>query len=38
MVFDVIRAANGPLSAYDILDRIKPSRPAHRSTHNLSRP
>lgn len=27
MVFDVIRAANGPLSAYDILDRIKPSRP-----------
>lgn len=27
MVFDVIRAANGPLSAYDILDRLKPIRP-----------
>jgi Fur family transcriptional regulator, zinc uptake regulator len=27
MVFDIIRAANGPLSAYDILDRLKPTRP-----------
>lgn len=27
MVFAVIRSANGPLSAYDILDRLKPSRP-----------
>jgi Fur family transcriptional regulator, zinc uptake regulator len=27
LVFDIIRAANGPLSAYDILDRLKPSRP-----------
>ncbi len=27
MVFDIIRAANGPLSAYDILDRLKPIRP-----------
>jgi Fur family transcriptional regulator, zinc uptake regulator len=27
MVFDIIRAANGPLPAYDILDRLKPTRP-----------
>lgn len=27
MVFAVIRSANGPLSAYGILDRLKPSRP-----------
>ena len=27
MVFDIIRAANSPLSAYDILDRLKPTRP-----------
>jgi len=27
MVFAVIRAANGPLSAYDIMDRLTASRP-----------
>jgi Fur family transcriptional regulator, zinc uptake regulator len=27
LVFDVLRAANGPVSAYDILDRLKPDRP-----------
>ncbi len=27
LVFDVLRTANGPVSAYDILDRLKPDRP-----------
>ncbi len=27
LVFDVLLAANGPASAYDILDRLKPDRP-----------
>ncbi|SEO03689.1 Fur family transcriptional regulator, zinc uptake regulator [Pseudorhodobacter antarcticus] len=27
MVLDVIRTANGPLAAYDILERLRPSRP-----------
>lgn len=27
MVLDVVRAANGPMSAYDILDRLRASRP-----------
>lgn len=27
MVLDVIRAASGPLSAYDILDQLRPARP-----------
>ena len=27
LIFDVLRAANGPVSAYDILDRLKPDRP-----------
>lgn len=27
LVFEVLRAANGPASAYDILDRLKPDRP-----------
>jgi len=27
LVFDVLRAANGPVSAYDIMDRLKPDRP-----------
>ena len=27
LVFEVLRAANGPTSAYDILDRLKPDRP-----------
>ena len=27
LIFEVLRAANGPVSAYDILDRLKPDRP-----------
>jgi len=27
LVFDVLRAAGGPVSAYDIMDRLKPDRP-----------
>ena len=27
LVFEVLRAADGPVSAYDIMDRLKPDRP-----------
>ena len=27
LVYDILRAANGPVSAYDILDRLRPLRP-----------
>jgi hypothetical protein len=37
LVFDVLRAANGPASAYDILDRLKPDRPPHRADDSLPR-